>query len=221
MSRRIGKADAATSRTTSRTVAIERYLLQVIITGCVIFGVFGIWASIATAVSTLTSAEVQVREIYAPTERPDLVDASPAIASATSPEATMTVTGLPDGVRWLLVAAESLPAVAGIALAVVLAMTTIGILKRRPFQRSIALGLGLYAVLYLLGEWGHSLLIGIAHSEVADYLARTGGMSPGDPAIGYQFEFSMAPLAWAIALAVIVAAFELGQRMQRDTEGLV
>ena len=31
----------------------------------------------------------------------------------------------------------------------------------------------------------------------------------------------LAPLAWGFALAVVAAAFEIGQRLQRETEGLV
>jgi hypothetical protein len=31
----------------------------------------------------------------------------------------------------------------------------------------------------------------------------------------------LGPFGWGLALAVIVAAFQLGERLQRDTEGLV
>jgi hypothetical protein len=38
---------------------------------------------------------------------------------------------------------------------------------------------------------------------------------------GFEMTVDLAPLGWGFALAVVAGAFEIGQRLQRDTEGLV
>ena len=55
-----------------------------------------------------------------------------------------------------------------------------------------------------------------AFREVSQEL---GLVSAGVPT--FEMSIDLAPLGWGLALAVVAGAFEIGQRLQRDTEGLV
>ena len=81
-------------------------------------------------------------------------------------------------------------------------------------------------------EFGCNLLeqaaAAIARAEVVDFLGNrdiTAGGTPDNPSyegfVGFGLNLDLAPLAWGMALIVVAGAFELGQRLQRDTEGLV
>ncbi|WP_166980365.1 hypothetical protein [Paramicrobacterium fandaimingii] len=206
----------------SRTERIERYLLQVIATGAVMFSVIGAWAAIARAISLLTSPTVRVTDMMAATDRGDLVADFGAVSDAASVTADVTVVGLPSAARWWLLAADALPVITGIGVSVVIIVFIVGVLKGRPFGTMTLWGLVAYAALALIGDWGHGVLQAIAHGEVASFLggSAASGVS-ADDVFSMSLDISMTPLVWAIALAVIAAAFEIGRRMQRDTEGLV
>ncbi|PFG30484.1 hypothetical protein [Paramicrobacterium agarici] len=218
--------DADTQRasrpTRSRTERIERYLLQVIATGAVMFSIINVWAAVSRAIYMLTSPAIQVDGMFAATDRPDLVADFAAVTGAASTTANVTVSGLPLAARWWLVAADALPVLTGLGVAAVIIVFVVGVLRGRPFGSMTLVGLVAFAALALVGDWGHGVLQAIAHGEVASYLdgSAASGISAND-VFSLSLDISMSPLVWAIALAVIAAAFEIGRRMQRDTEGLV
>ncbi len=206
----------------SRTERLERYLLQVIATGAVMFSIIGAWAAITRAIYILTSPTVRVDGMTSAADRADLVAEFGSVSDAASVTANVTVSGLPTGARWWLVAADALPVLTGFGVAAVIIVFIVSVLKGRPFGTMTLWGLVAYAALALIGDWGHGVLTAIAHSEVASYLggSAASGVSTDD-VFFLSLDISMTPLVWAIALAVIAAAFEIGRRMQRDTEGLV
>lgn len=211
---------AKTSR--SRIERVERYLLQVIATGAVMFSVIGVWAAVTRAHHLLTFPSVRVDGMATAADRSDLVADFEAVTGASSTTADVTVSGLPSETRWWLVAADSLPTLAGVGIAAVIVIIVVAVLRGKPFGRMTLWGLVAYAALTLVGDWGHGVLTAIAHDEVATYLggSAASGIS-ADSVFNLSLEISLTPFVWAIALAVIAAAFELGRRMQRDTEGLV
>lgn len=94
-----------------------------------------------------------------------------------------------------------------IAVAIIIVLT-----RRRPSR----------TVLTRLETWCIGL-IGIG--SALDPMTITAGGNASDPSyeglMGWMLNLDLAPVGWALGLALVAAAFELGHRLQRDTEGLV
>lgn len=144
-----------------------------------------------------------------------LVDASPLVSGATYDAATVTVEGLPAGARGLLIASAIAAALVTIAICAVLAWLCLRVFIGRPFVTSATLGIGIVGLVVIVGGCGASLLRSLADTDIIRFIGLV------DPDSVYAFSMDLAPLGWGVALVVVAGAFELGQRMQRDTEGLV
>lgn len=142
--------------------------------------------------------------------------ASPAVVDATYDSVSLTIEGLPMHVRALLVGDAILGALVPIGICAVLAWLCVRVFLGRPFVASATWGVGIVALLIIVGELGSVLVFSIAEAEVAAFLGLAGDLLPTFLAV-----VDLAPLGWAAALTVVAAAFEIGQRMQRETEGLV
>ncbi|MFP7835004.1 hypothetical protein [Marisediminicola sp. LYQ134] len=115
-----------------------------------------------------------------------------------------------------LAAAAVLTTLVSVAVCAALAWLCLRVFVGRPFVASATAGIGVVAILIVAGGLGSSFLTSVAHAQIGDYLALT---EAGVPL--FELSVDLAPLGWGVALAVVAGAFELGQRMQRDTTGLV
>jgi hypothetical protein len=141
------------------------------------------------------------------------VGGTSAVVSAEYDTVTLVIAGLSDGARGALIAASVLSALLTIGICAVLAWLCLRVFVGKPFVRSATAGIGIVAILVLLAGLVAPLLRGIASTEAVIQVG-------ADDALLIA-ELDLAPLGWAFALIVVAAAFEIGQRMQRDTESLV
>ena len=144
---------------------------------------------------------------------PAEVGGSAGVVSAEYDTVTLVIAGLPDGPRAALIAAAALTSLLTIGICAVLAWLCLRVFVGKPFVRSATLGIGGIAILILLAGLGAPFLRGIASTEAVIQVGADDALLIAD--------VDLAPLGWAFALLVIVAAFEIGQRLQRDAEGLV
>lgn len=139
---------------------------------------------------------------------------APEVTGAVAPTVDLTVGALPGGAIVALVAAAILTSLLTIGICLVVAWLCLRVFLGKPFERSATWGIGAAAILVLLGGLGGPLLTAIAYAETASAFDIT-ELAP------FMVEIDLSPLGWTFALAVVAGAFELGQRMQRDTESLV
>jgi hypothetical protein len=137
-----------------------------------------------------------------------------ALVSGSSDTATLVVDGAPTAARAALIGAEALGALLAVGICTAVAWLCLRVFVGRPFVRSAAWAIGGVAILVIASALGRPLLTGIAHAEAARDL----GIEQVAP---FAAQVDLAPIGWGVALIVLVAAFELGRRLQRDTEGLV
>jgi hypothetical protein len=142
--------------------------------------------------------------------------ASDVVTSAQYEGLTITVESLPVEARGYLMAAAAVSSLLAIGICVVVAWLCVRVFVGRPFVRSATWGIGAVSMLVILAGLGTPLFTGIAHAEIVEHLGlEDAGLPP------FMLNVDLAPLGWGLALAVVAGAFELGQRMQRDSEGLV
>jgi vacuolar-type H+-ATPase subunit I/STV1 len=127
--------------------------------------------------------------------------------------ADITVAGVTAGVRALLVSSMILDAVMHLAVVFGIIMLCVALVRGRPFMRAMVRTLIVISfALVVCGMLGSSLL-GFANMEVAHALDR-----PEFPMVA-ELDFTSAIVG--IALALVATAFKIGERLQRDTEGLI
>ena len=142
--------------------------------------------------------------------------ASSLIESAQFDGLTLTAEGVPGSARALLITSAILGALVTVGICAVVAWLCVRILIGSPFVRSATWGIGIVSILVVAGGLGDALFRSIAHAEIVDALDLSGAGLPV-----FLATVDLAPLGWGLALAVVAGAFEIGQRMQRETEGLV
>lgn len=144
-----------------------------------------------------------------PTDGP--IDAGFAGATFHSVDVTLDLSG--DG-RMFLIAGGVLSTLLTVGICLVLAWLCVRVLRGKPFGPSLTWGIGTVAILVVAAGLGGPLLEGMAAQQSALALGV-------EELPVFLVEVDLAPLAWGFALAVVAGAFEIGQRMQRDTQGLV
>jgi len=191
----------------------EKTILGVIAGAAAAVGIVELVLLVPRIVGLVTDAEVTLLGV--PLQRPvEAAFSSPAVVAATSGTVDLTVVGLPGGARAALVGAAVMGSLLSIGIAAVLVWLCLRVFIGRPFVRSAAWGIGAVAILVMVVGMVVPLLTGVANAEAAAALD-LGELPP------LLVGVDLAPIAWGFALAVVAAAFELGQRLQRDTDGLV
>jgi hypothetical protein len=188
--------------------------------------VLGVIAGAATAIGVLELVFLVMRVVRLAADArltlPDVVLAHPlrlkpaadALVSGSSGTATLVVDGAPSSVRGALIAADALGALLAVGICAAVVWLCLRVFVGRPFVRSAEGAIGAVAILVILAGVGGPLLRAVAHGEAARSLHL-------DQVAPFVLELDPAPIGWGFALIVLVAAFELGRRLQRDTEGLV
>lgn len=158
---------------------------------------------------------------------PAFTGKSDAIVSGGYESAWLEIAGLPEGSRWLLYLGYALPLLAAIAIGVAVAWLAIALLRGRPFLRSLPHVIGVAAVAVLVGGLGSQVFASAARGSVVSFLgertitAGDMGDGPYEGLLGWSLMLDLAPVGWALGLALVGAAFQIGVRMQKDTEALV
>ena len=144
-----------------------------------------------------------------PTAEP--IDAG--FGDATFDAVTLT-TALSTGGRAALIAAAVLASLLTIGICAAVIWLCVRVFVGKPFVRSATWAIGGVSILVILVALAGPALRGVAQAEAAAALDTE--LLPV-----FLVAIDPAPLGWAFALAVVAAAFEIGQRLQRDTEALV
>lgn len=182
--------------------------------------------AVSIAVASLTGAVGRAIEIFASPVSVDLpvhdatmtglTDAA-GVASAEFTESTVSFQTLDAGTRWLMFAEVGLPALATIVVCMTLWWLGYSLIRQRAFRRSMVPVIGAAAVALVAAGAFAPLLGGIARAQAVEQLPA----STSDAFWTFLVTLDPAPIGWGIALALIASAFEVGRRLQRDTEGLV
>ena len=141
--------------------------------------------------------------------------------------AWIEVAGIPTDARWLFFAAEALPALATLAIAVAVTVLAFTLLRERPFVRALPHAIGVAAIAVMVGGIGEQVAGAFARGVVVDFLgspevtAGDEGAGPYPGFVAFALNLNLSPVAWAFGLALVAAAFQIGTRMQKDTEALV
>lgn len=198
---------------------LEKTILGVIAGGAAAIGVVeivllvGRVADLASNGSTVLGA-VPVTDARAS----GITEATPLVSAANYETVALTIEGLPGAARGYLIAAVILGTLVSIGISAAVVWLCLRVFVNRPFVRSATWAIGAVAILVVIGGLGSPLFTGIARAEAIGYVGL--GAAQGLSA-DFAATVDLAPIGWALALIVVAAAFELGQRMQRDTERLV
>ncbi|WP_395640398.1 hypothetical protein [Pseudolysinimonas sp.] len=124
------------------------------------------------------------------------------------------MTDLTTGGRAAFIAAGILTSLLTLGICAVVVWLCLRVFVGKPFVGSATWGIGIVAILVVVVALGRPALLGVANAEAAAALDL-------DQLPVFLVAFDPAPIGWAFALMVVTAAFEIGQRLQRDTEALV
>lgn len=171
----------------------------------------GIRSAVLMASEAITIPSMPLRSVDA-----KAVLAVPAVSDAHYDTVTITAEGLSLSPRLLLAIADGLAILGPVALCIAVAWLCLRLFIGRPFGTAATWGIGAAAIAVMLGGLLSQAVRANAFSEVSQEL---GLVSAGVPT--FEMSIDLAPLGWGLALAVVAGAFEIGQRLQRDTEGLV
>ncbi|KAF2415146.1 hypothetical protein B1729_01290 [Microbacterium sp. B35-04] len=196
----------------------EGFALGLIATGAISVAVAALVAVVRGAVEIFGSAPT-VRMLVTRGDVSDLAGV-PEISAASYASADVTFTELPGAVGWMLWLELALPALATIGVCIVAWWLGVSLMRARPFRRAMSTAIGVVAVLVVVGGVLSQVLGAFGRALLVDDLAAT---SPEvvDVFGTFIMELDLAPVGWGFALALVAGAFEIGTRLQRETEGLV
>jgi hypothetical protein len=184
----------------------------------------GFIAGAAAAIGVTDLVFLVQRVIRLATESPLVVSGMPltdgsteAIApgvTTTIDSVTLTLDSAPDSARAFLVVAAILGSLLTLVICGGVAWLSLRVFLGRPFVTSATWAIGAVAIAIMVCGIGSQFFTGLAQAEI--------GLALDTDALpSLALSIDLAPFGWGAALAVVAACFELGQRLQRDTEGLV
>lgn len=227
---------------TRRDVADERRdsaAPRVIMIGAIVYAALAaigtLWSAIATLVASHVQVAIPVRTFW-PSTLPGVTDISgptAAVVSGGFSVAEVEVTGLDLAARAFLAGGTAVQGMTFVLIGIVVALLCRRLLTDAPFATSLTRSLRLAAGTLALGGIAWQVLAAIGSTLAADQVLRvdswasTGDVPPGgvsdtglpEPTLGFTIEFW--PILIALALVAVAAAFRSGERMQRETAGLV
>lgn len=192
--------------------------LGLIATGAVSVGI-GAIAAVASAASEIFGAAPTALMPVHDVELTAL-DGVSGVSAATVDSALVTVPAMPAAARWMLLLEVALPALATVALCAGVWWLGVSLIRSRPFRSSLGWMFALAACLMIAGSLFGQLAGGVGRAIIVQDLA-TVDPQVEDVLWTLLVQFDLAPVGWAFALALVAALFEIGRRLQRDTEGLV
>jgi len=192
--------------------------LGLIATGAVSIAAAAVVAVVRSAFDVF-GADAVVRMPLTGAEAMDL-GAIDGIRGAEPASADVAFDAITAAARWMLLLEGALPALATIGVCAVAWWLGVSLIRARPFRTTMSTTIGVAACLVVAGGLFGQLAGAIGRAMIVDSLASA------DPAIyetfpAFRLDLDLAPLGWGFALALIAMAFAAGNRLQRETEGLV
>jgi hypothetical protein len=179
-------------------------------------GVMVLWSAVP-AIAALFGDAIPVSLSASATVPPDAATGSAHIVSGTFDRADLLVTGIGIGPRIALAASVAVSALSSFAVAATIVALCRAILVGRPFVRSVTWLLSTASVVLIGGS-----LVGLGLDTFAMFsIAAALNPDPMGTVFPFTSEYDFAPLLIGLVLGAVATAFHLGQKMQRDTDGLV
>lgn len=139
------------------------------------------------------------------------------IVSGTFDSAELVVTGIDVGPRIALAGSFAVSALSSFAVAATIVVLCRAILTGRPFVRSVTWLLSTASIALIAGS-----LIGFGLDTFAMFsIVAALNPDPMEAVFPFTGAWDFAPLLIGLVLGAVATAFHIGQKMQRDTEGLV
>lgn len=202
---------------TARPSLSEAVALGLVATGAVSIGVASVFGAVGAGIEIFGSP-VPVSLPVDGAQMASLSDAD-GIAAAEYTQSVVSFESLDAGTRWLLLAEAALPALATVIVCASLWWLGLSLIRQRAFRRSMVPMLATAAFALIVTGMTGPLFGAIARAQVVEQLAASGADIEGFWM--FLYELNPASIGWGIALALVGTAFEVGQRLQRETEGLV
>lgn len=209
-------------------------------------GIAILWAA-ASLIGTLNDA---LRKLYATTVGVNLPveqfwpslptaaqvnGASADVVSGGFTQAMVQVTGLDVSARVWLASSDVLQGATNIIIGVVLAILCTSIIKQNPFRITLIRGINLMAITVIVGGLGWQICDAVAGSLASTQVLGINGWALnreqlrwddvneviGLPRAGNDWSVDFWPIWVGLALLALAAAFRYGQRLQKDTDGLI
>jgi hypothetical protein len=194
-----------------------------------------LWSVIATLTATQVPVSLPVRTFW-PEPNPGVSDIGGPTAEVVAggfSVADVELTGLDLPARAFLAAGTIVEGAVFVLLAVVVAMLCRQLLRDAPFGGAVTTALTAAGVTLGIGGIVWQILNAIGRTLASDQALRIdswasdAASSAGDavehglPEPTYAVTIEFWPIFIALALLAVAAAFRMGERMQRDTSGLV
>lgn len=201
----------------SRMSMTEGVVLGMIATGAVSIGVASATGAVGAGIEIFGSPVA----VPLPVEDSPMMALAGAqgVAAAEYTQSVLSLETLDAGARWLLLAEAALPALATMIVCASLWWLGLSLIRQRTFRRSMAPMLGTAAIGLVVAGLLGPLFGALGRAQVVEQLSASGADTGAFRTFLYSAD--LAPVGWGIALALVATAFEVGQRLQRETEGLV
>lgn len=206
-------------RTTVRPTILDRSDVFVLWLFAVLAALVGVLSliSVVPAIVELFGDDLPVTLSAAMTVPTDAATGSATILSGTFDRADLVVSGIDVGPRVALAGSMAATAVMTAVVAASIVAMCRAVLLGRPFVRSATWLVATASITLIAGS-----LIGAGLDTVAMFsIVAALNPDPMDAVFPFMSEYDFGPLLIGLVLAVVATAFQLGQKMQRDTEGLV
>ncbi|MFC4222573.1 hypothetical protein [Lysinibacter cavernae] len=207
---------ASTKQPSRAEQRANKALVWVVFVGAIVSAFATLAMATVAIVRQLTTGEYDV-SLNAETPAPASFG-SATINEGTLSAAQLTVSDLTPGASALLIGGQVAFLLTALSIAVAVAVLCWGNLKGKPFTRGASRSFALLGAALLIGSLLSQALTGFGGWLVAEQLNGVGESNQYWP---LSLNISALPIVAGFVVMVIALSFEVGERMQRDTDGLV
>lgn len=217
MTSRLGATAGHAPRTARLERRLSRVLTWLVLAGAVLGGLLSTGMSAYRMIEHLAQDRYLVT-LFADAPLPDTASAGTArLLEGSFSTAQVAVNGLSALPRFLLTLETGTALVTGLLVSATVAYFCWSVLRRRPFNRPV------FALVALVG---YALILGTIVGQGFGGLGRmiAAGELNADPASGFwplAALVDLGPAGTGLVLLVAAGSIRLGQRLQRDTDGLI
>jgi hypothetical protein len=192
----------------------DRVVLWFVLVGAIVYSLVTLVFGVGHSVQVMFAAETPVAMLTsAPV--PTNLNGDATIASGSFTDAALTVGGLSDFARVMLSAGNLLGVLTSLAVSLAVAYFCWSLVRARPFRRSLTIATLTAGMAMVFGGILSQAVTGFGTMQTAL------DIDPTQAVFDVGFWFDPALLFGGFAILALGIAFQLGERLQRDTEGLI
>ena len=205
-----------------------------------VYAAVSVVGTVAGALQNLFSETVSMRLPVKPfwPSLPSTVEVTGTTADVVGggfDHAVVTVAGLDTATRVWLAAGDALQGATNVVIAVVVVVLCTSIIRQDPFRPALTRGINLTATSIIVGGLGWQVCDAVAGGLASSRVLRATGWSLdtaeidwtdirqviGLPMEGHEWTLDFWPVWVGLVLFAVAAVFRYGQKLQRDSDGLV